>query len=184
MIAEAKQIAAFWHGSIDHRRKYSGLPYTVHTTNVADIVARHGGTPHQIAAAHLHDTIEDTPLTLEGLKQELIDRGVRYVDADIIVAYTSELTDVFDKASYPAYNRKDRKELERARQARMSDEAKAIKMADCIDNGVDILGSDPGFARVYVSEIRKLFPLIKDAHKGLADELKAILWPNTLDYSI
>lgn len=150
MIREAIAIADHWHNTVAKQvRKYSGAPYTVHTKSVADIVARHGGTPHMIAAAHLHDTIEDTPLTLDGLSQELIDLGVSYADTDIIVSLVSDLTDVFVKADYPAFNRAQRKDMERDRQADMSDGAKIIKLADCIDNGVDILTSDPGFAKVY-----------------------------------
>ena len=176
MIAAAKSIANHWHNVVAKQvRKYSGLPYTVHTDSVAGIVARHGGNDHQIAAAHLHDTLEDTPLTTSQLFLELELFGIGRGDAAIIVKLVVELTDVYDKAHYPAFNRAQRKDLERARQASISDAAKAVKLADCIDNGRDIKVNDPGFAKVYISEIGKLFPLIKDAHAGLAAELESVL---------
>lgn len=185
MIEAAKKIAHHYHTVVAKQvRKYSGLPYTVHTSAVADIVARHGGSPIAIAAAHLHDTIEDTPLALAMLHDELLAHGVEESSAVLIGHYVSDLTDVFTKTDFPACNRRERKDMERNRQAAMSQGAKAIKMADCIDNAKDILINDPGFGKVFVSEVRKLFPLIKDAHAGLAAELEDILWPKITDYSI
>ncbi len=185
MIETAKQIAHHWHNVVvGQKRKYTGAPYTVHTSAVADLVARFGGTPAMIAAAHLHDVVEDTPLTLDGLTSELAATGMGVTDAVLIVSYVGDLTDVFTKADFPAFNRRQRKDMERGRQANMADASKMIKMCDCLDNAKDILVNDPGFGKVFVAEVRKLFPFIKDAHAGVAAELEAVLWPKITDYSI
>src|SRR5277367_3285667 len=47
-------------------RKYTGLPYVGHVIAVSETVASHGGDHNQIIAALLHDTVEDTDVTLEG----------------------------------------------------------------------------------------------------------------------
>jgi len=63
-IEAAYRLAQTLHrGQVDKR----GRPYIIHPVAVARIVRRAGGTRHQIAAALLHDTIEDTGITAEQL---------------------------------------------------------------------------------------------------------------------
>lgn len=64
----------------------TGDPYITHPTTVAYMLARYGLDGDTIAAAFLHDTVEDTPLTLDQVEQdfgtdiaELID-GVTKLD--------------------------------------------------------------------------------------------------------
>ena len=67
LIEKAKQFAHEAHDSIGQKRKYSGEPYWVHTDAVAEKVAAIGGTEVMVAAAHLHDVLEDvTPLDKTG----------------------------------------------------------------------------------------------------------------------
>lgn len=53
----------------DHKR-YSGEPYMTHTAAVGYKLAAMGMGPRTICAGLLHDTIEDTPVTSEQVKQE------------------------------------------------------------------------------------------------------------------
>ncbi len=48
----------------------TGDPYITHPTTVAYMLARYGLDADTIAAAFLHDTVEDTPLTLDQVEQE------------------------------------------------------------------------------------------------------------------
>ena len=65
---------------------YNDLPYSTHTDAVA-FWARHlDGSDEAIAAAHLHDTVEDTPTTLEDIRS-LFGADV----ADIVDAVTDGL---------------------------------------------------------------------------------------------
>lgn len=45
----------------------AGKPYIEHPQRVAEAVRNAGGGPHAIAAAWLHDVVEDTDVTLTGL---------------------------------------------------------------------------------------------------------------------
>ena len=71
MVVEAKMFATAAHAAIGQKRKYSGDDYIVHPQRVAAIVEKHGGTDEMIAAAWLHDTVEDTDVT-----PDLITRNV------------------------------------------------------------------------------------------------------------
>ena len=61
-IAKAKEFAREAHSG--QVRKYTGLPYTTHTEEVAQIVDNYNGSKEMIAAALLHDTVEDTSVTV------------------------------------------------------------------------------------------------------------------------
>ena len=58
-------------------RKGSNIPYIGHPIEVAMLVAKMGGDPEMIAAAALHDTLEDTDTTYEELVLEF---GYRVAD--------------------------------------------------------------------------------------------------------
>lgn len=49
---------------------YGDLPYIVHVSEVAMVVAAIGGTDEEVAAAFLHDSVEDTDLTIEEIAAE------------------------------------------------------------------------------------------------------------------
>lgn len=147
---KARRFAHARHNAINHKRKYTGEPYTNHLDTVADIVRKNGGTPYMIAAAYLHDTLENTKTTAK----ELI-----YHFPIEVVALVIELTDVYTKAAFPHLNRAARKALENARLAKITSNAKTIKLADMEDNGKDISVNDPDFSRVYVHEKQRLLDL-------------------------
>ena len=90
-------------------RKYRPEPYLNHLRNVAFLVAQFNGDEHQIAAAWLHDTVEDTAITLQQI-ESLFGADIR--------ALVEELTDVYTKAAYPHLNRASRKRLESGPPAR------------------------------------------------------------------
>ena len=60
MLLDAVQIAVGAHGD----QRYGDRPYIVHPLAVAGQVAARGGTVVQTVAAVLHDTVEDTDLTV------------------------------------------------------------------------------------------------------------------------
>ena len=129
------------HAAVGQKRKYSGDDYIVHPQRVAAIVEKHGGTDEMIAAAWLHDTVEDTDVTLE-----LITKTFGYEIASIVEG----LTDV----SLPSDgNRAKRKSIDRMHSASASTEAQFVKCADIIDNSWDIAENDLSFAKVYKSEV-------------------------------
>jgi GTP pyrophosphokinase len=66
-IAAAYEAAASAH---DDQRRKSGEPYITHPMAVAKIVAELGLDDITIAAALLHDAVEDTGLTLAGIEEQ------------------------------------------------------------------------------------------------------------------
>ena len=141
MVVEAKMFATAAHAAIGQKRKYSGDDYIVHPQRVAAIVEKHGGSDEMIAAAWLHDTVEDTDVT-----PDLITKMFGDNVADIVEG----LTDV----SLPSDgNRAKRKSIDRMHSARASTEAQFVKCADIIDNSWDIAENDLSFAKVYKSEV-------------------------------
>jgi len=85
LVKQARLFAIELHQRIDQRRKYSNQPYDVHLKAVADIVSTVSEDQEMIAAAWLHDTVEDTPATIEDIGREFGPSVAKLVE---------ELTDV------------------------------------------------------------------------------------------
>jgi GTP pyrophosphokinase len=76
-VERAYEVAARWHK--DQKRK-SGDPYITHPLAVATILAELGMNTETICAALLHDTVEDTPYTLNELRSEFGEDVAALVD--------------------------------------------------------------------------------------------------------
>jgi (p)ppGpp synthase/HD superfamily hydrolase len=63
VVDNAKMFAIAAHGAVNQRRKYSGEHYYVHPARVALLVAEVGQDQEVIAAAWLHDVLEDTSVS-------------------------------------------------------------------------------------------------------------------------
>lgn len=70
LITNAYNFATTAH---EGHKRYSGEPYMVHVSNVAFKLAAMGLGPRTVAAGLLHDTIEDTPVTIDDIKREFGD---------------------------------------------------------------------------------------------------------------
>lgn len=145
MEEKALEYAREAHGS--QQRKYSHEPYIEHPKRVAELVRKVPHTEAMICAAYLHDVVEDTPVNRLQIEEKFGKEVARLVH---------ELTDEYMKENYPSLNRKERKKREVERQARMSPEAKTIKLADVIDNTRDIIKNDKDFSRRYIPEMEAL----------------------------
>ena len=108
-----------------------------------------------IAADWLHDTVEDTPTTIEDIKMQF---GIK------IAELVSDLTDVSKPEDG---NRKIRKTLDRLHLAKASPMAKTIKLADLIDNAESITQYDPKFAKVYMHEKKLLLEVLRESDPKL-----------------
>ena len=76
LIERARTFATAAHRDVGQLRKYSGQPYEEHLRRVAAIVAGVTTDAEVIAAAWLHDVVEDTPTTIEEIEREF-GSGVR-----------------------------------------------------------------------------------------------------------
>jgi (p)ppGpp synthase/HD superfamily hydrolase len=124
-------------------RRYTGEPYVTHPFNVAMLVSTATADEEVVAAALLHDVLEDTAVSLDEITAAF---GPR------VAALVVEVTDVYTAKRHPDLNRVSRKALERERLATVSNEAKTIKLADLVDNTGSIMTHDPNFGRVYLKE--------------------------------
>ena len=139
LISDAISVAEIAHAG--QARKYTGEPYIVHPAAVARHISRiETATESLIAAAWLHDVIEDSSITLDEIKHQF---------GTIVAGYVWDLT----KRTAPSDgNRKTRFGLELPRIFNMSVGAKLIKAFDIIDNVRTITRYDPTFAEVYIAE--------------------------------
>jgi guanosine-3',5'-bis(diphosphate) 3'-pyrophosphohydrolase len=129
LVLKATAFAALKHR--DQRRKDADAsPYINHPIALAEVLWHEGDVrdPVIIAAALLHDTIEDTKTTPEELSGAF---------GTSVAAVVEEVTDV------KWLSKRARKVLQVARAGRASARAKQVKLADKICNLRDILASPP-----------------------------------------
>lgn len=163
LVQSAFDFAADAHESINHRRKYSDMPYIVHPVAVALRVASLGGTPVMIAAALLHDVVEDTPVSIE---------RIYMVFGKEVGDMVAGLTDVSKPEDG---NRKIRKAMDAEHTRVQSAEVHTIKLADIEHNFHDIVANDPGFAPRWVGEKVIIVEYCGDGHPVLVAEVTKLV---------
>lgn len=163
LVSRARSFAVRAHGRIDHRRKYSLDPYEVHLQAVADLVASVSNDPEMLAAAWLHDTVEDTATTLADLDHHF---------GTAVAGLVRDLTDVSQPADG---NRATRKSIDQGHLAGASQRAKTIKLADLIHNCRDICSHDPEFAKIYLAEMASLLEVLQDGDTLLYNQAMNVL---------
>jgi (p)ppGpp synthase/HD superfamily hydrolase len=152
IIQKAKLFATVAHAAVGQKRKYSGDDYIVHPIRVARLVKEHGGTDEMIAAALLHDVIEDTHVSPAMIAEEF---------GWVVFKLVLELTDTSKPEDG---NRAVRKGIDAKRLGLASEQAQIIKLADLIDNSADIVANDPKFAKVFLQEKANLLDIMTKIH--------------------
>jgi guanosine-3',5'-bis(diphosphate) 3'-pyrophosphohydrolase len=138
LSSHAKTLAASAHAD----QRYGDLPYLHHLCAVVAVLERFGAslddpwTAPILVAAWLHDALEDTPLPLDTLRQQLNDPI-----ADLVWLVTDE----------PGPNRKARKAATYLKLQR-SEPAITLKLADRIANVEHCLLSNPRLLSMYRKE--------------------------------
>ena len=153
MLDEVLKFATLAH--IDQKRKYTGDPCTVHPIAVSEIVKTVEHTDEMVAAALLHDVVEDTDVTIEQVEAKF-----GYKVAELV----GWLTDVSKPEDG---NRKTRKALDREHSAQAPAEAQTIKVADLIHNTDSIERHDPSFWKIYKQEKIALLDVLTKADQTL-----------------
>lgn len=170
-IIKAQRFAHAAHDSIGQKRKYTGAPYWVHTDEVAAIVASVTDDPESICVAHLHDVLEDVAHLNDSFSAVVILENF----GQHIVNGVIDLTDIYDKESYPEMNRRERKSREAIRIGGIPDKFKTVKLADLISNTTDIVRNDPKFAKTYLAEKAELLPKLVGGNTSLHARATALL---------
>lgn len=119
LVTEARQFCVSAHA---WQTRGNGKPFHTHPFAVADLVRDHGmPDPEVLAAAYLHDVLEDTKTPRSEIARRFGDRVARLVD---------EMT--VDQTVAKSFDEKQRALQAKARA--MSPEAKWIKLADRVHN--------------------------------------------------
>lgn len=123
LLDRAIVFAVQAHHNTERRGK--GFPYIVHPMEAVEIVATITPDQELLAAAALHDTIEDTEVTVEDIRREFGDRV-----AELVHAESDQFTDgISEEDSWH-----DRKQAAIDRLAAASREAKIVAMGDKLSN--------------------------------------------------
>jgi (p)ppGpp synthase/HD superfamily hydrolase len=154
-MIETKALAYATEAHKGQVRKYTGEPYIEHPKAVADIVRGVRHTPAMIAAAYLHDVVEDTPIPLT---------DIRLAFGEDVAGLVYWLT---DKSRPSDGNRAARKAIDRLHIAAAPPNAQTIKLADMIDNTSSIAERDPSFWVVYRKEKLALLEVLDKGDAGL-----------------
>lgn len=142
-------------------RKYTGEPYINHPAAVVELVRSvYPYYEEMLAAAWLHDVVEDCGVTYEDLKTA----GFRDDGSNWVIRLVYHLTDASKTSDG---NRAARKNIDLEHLSTAPAEAKTIKLADIIDNTSSIVKYDPEFAKVYLKEKRALLEVLKEGDANL-----------------
>ncbi|MBR4660223.1 MAG: bifunctional (p)ppGpp synthetase/guanosine-3',5'-bis(diphosphate) 3'-pyrophosphohydrolase [Bacteroidales bacterium] len=152
------------HSGTERRGK--GYPYIVHPLEAVEIVSTMTSDQELLAAAALHDTVEDTPVTVEQIRAEF---GPRI--ASLVAAESDQMVEgVSESDSWH-----DRKQAAITRLAAAGRDAKMVALGDKLSNMRAI-------ARDYAIQGDALWSLFhaKDPrdhewhYRGLADSLREL----------
>ena len=164
LLDRAIVFAVQAHAGTERRGK--GFPYIVHPMEAMEIVATMTPDQELLAAAALHDTVEDTDVTIEQIRAEFGDRV-----ASLVAAESDEVVEgVSEEDSWHA-----RKQTAIDRLARAPHDAKMVALGDKLSNMRAI-------ARDYAVQGDKLWSLFHTSdpkehewhYRGLADSLREL----------
>jgi hypothetical protein len=127
MVGRAQAFAIDAHAG-QTRKGAAREPYIVHLAEVANLTRAFGGSDAAVAAAWLHDCIEDCAV---------VDAEIREAFGDTVADLVGELTDP------PRTPRAQRRQLQVERAAGKSREARLIKVADKTSNLRSVAMSPP-----------------------------------------
>ena len=111
------------HAGTERRGK--GFPYIVHPMEAVEIVATMTSDQELLAAAALHDTVEDTDVTVDRLREEFGDR---------IASLVASESDTFQDGVSEEDSWHDRKRAAISRLASTSHDAKIVALGDKLSN--------------------------------------------------
>ncbi|HTG57181.1 MAG TPA: HD domain-containing protein [Niabella sp.] len=159
MDESLNKIIVFTDKAHGHQtRKYTPDRYIVHPVRVMQLCQVYTNQLPLLAAALLHDVLEDTTTTEADIHTFLLTL-MPLAEANKTVQLVKELTDIYTKERYPLWNRHKRRTMEAARLADVSGDAQTIKYADIIDNSKEIIPNAPGFAHRFLTECKAILLL-------------------------
>ena len=113
------------HAHAGTERRGKGYPYIVHPMEAVEIVATMTADQELLAAAALHDTVEDTEVTVDQLKAEFGER---------IASLVADESDVMPEGMTEEAGWHQRKQAAINRLAKASHDAKMVALGDKLSN--------------------------------------------------
>lgn len=162
LVRMAQLFAQAAHGATGQVRRYTGEPYIEHPAEVVALLKGAGVTDDaMLAAAWLHDVVEDTQVPPDMIRREF---------GPLVAYLVRDLTDV---TTLSDGNRATRKAIELDRIRHAHPLAKSVKLADLISNTRSIREHDPKFWPVYRAEALALLDVLRDcSHPALWRQLE------------
>ncbi|MBO4692184.1 MAG: bifunctional (p)ppGpp synthetase/guanosine-3',5'-bis(diphosphate) 3'-pyrophosphohydrolase [Bacteroidales bacterium] len=164
LLDRAILFAVKAHSGTERRGK--GFPYIVHPMEAMEIVATMTSDQELLAAAVLHDTVEDTSVTIEEIRQQFGERIATIVEneSDKIIE---------NKSEEESWHERKRAAIERL--AKAPHDAKIVALGDKLSN-MRAIWRD---YKVKGNELWKIFHVTdKKEHewhyRGLADSLREL----------
>ena len=162
LVKKAAAFAKLAHAGVF--RMGSGEPYFEHVERVAATLAALGFPEHVVAAAYLHDTVEDAGVTPEELAAKF---GPK------VAALVAEVTNPV-QAKEPG-NRGARKVKEVEHLAGASYYGACLKLSDILDNSSNVAVVNPKFAAAYLPVLAAKLAVLGHGHPELLAGVKANL---------
>lgn len=150
-------------------RKDGTTPYITHPRAVKEAVRSYWGEePSMLAAALLHDVIEDCNISANDLLSKLCDEGAEIVEAAMVVETVLQLTSL-DKL-WPRLKKEKRAVRKKVQQTRLyysSAIAIIIKVCDRLDNLKGLSTLEKDFQEMYKAESTDLFMAARENLRGI-----------------
>jgi len=160
LIKAAKVFANSGHQRITIQHNPAQQSPEAHLKSVAQIVSSVSEDDQMIAAAWLHDIVEDTEVTIDDVERQF---GIQ------VAKLVHELTVV----SHPARRyRAASFALTKQHFSKVSDAAKTVKLADLIDTCRDLYKNNWALFRTYAAEANELALLLNGGNTRLLAKLK------------
>lgn len=169
ILEKIKAFATDAHGN--QKRKFTNESYIIHPIRVMDICKHYTDNFSILAAALLHDVLEDTNVS-ESVLQEFLEEVTNAEEANRTLNLVLDLTDVYIKEDFPNMNRRKRKNKEAERLQKVDPDAQTVKYADIIDNAIDITKHDKNFALKFLNEVRFLLTKMDKGNNELYERAK------------
>jgi len=175
MIQKAKQLATEAHKGVN--RKWGNDPYIIHPERVAAKVATLDGCNEEdVAAAWLHDVIEDSgeglaPEAKAAVKEQYAQR-IKDECGEVVLSLVRELTFPTEGDEWAGRPRAEKNVVRFAHMRGMTKRAQRIKMVDRWDNLHDMVNAPHKLIRKTCDESWELLDICKDACPAMAKELK------------
>lgn len=154
------------HAHAGTERRGKGYPYIVHPMEAVEIVATMTADQELLAAAALHDTVEDTDVTIEQLRAEFGER---------VAALVADESDVMPEGMTEEASWHQRKQAAIDRLSKANHDAKMVALGDKLSNMRAIARDYAEIGDALWSRFHAKDPKDHEWHyRGLADALREL----------